>query len=300
MEIKQLEYFCVACEKRSFSQAAECLYTSQPNVSKVIQSLETELGRKLFERTSKGLKITPYGRIVQEYAQIILKSASFINSMVNHLHGKRISIATLPSHTIAGLMAEFYQQWGETYTLEHREGRIEEICDWVSSGIADLGVVCIAKNLVQSFCHVISHKRLTFHPLGEKEALLLVGRKNPLYCVDSIDYSELPSLRFVRATDNFFSVDHHMENVSFDSINTKGFHHAVYTNSPHVFTSMLKNTQLCCLNISLFDFEHGEQDIKALRITGCDPTFLTGYLLPEGAVLGETTEWILSRLRNLL
>lgn len=33
MELKQLEYFMVACEKGSFNQAAECLYTSQPNVS---------------------------------------------------------------------------------------------------------------------------------------------------------------------------------------------------------------------------------------------------------------------------
>ena len=49
MELKQLEYFMVACEKGSFNQAAECLYTSQPNVSKVIGMLEQELGRALFE-----------------------------------------------------------------------------------------------------------------------------------------------------------------------------------------------------------------------------------------------------------
>ena len=51
MELKQLEYFMVTCEKGSFNKAAECLYTTQPNVSKVISSLEKELGRELFERT---------------------------------------------------------------------------------------------------------------------------------------------------------------------------------------------------------------------------------------------------------
>ena len=54
MEIKQLEYFVAASEKGSFNKAAECLYTSQPNVSKVILSLEKELGRELFVRNSKG------------------------------------------------------------------------------------------------------------------------------------------------------------------------------------------------------------------------------------------------------
>ena len=60
MELRQLEYFIVVCEKGSFNRAAECLYTSQPNVSKVIHSLEKELGRSLFERSPRGLRITPY------------------------------------------------------------------------------------------------------------------------------------------------------------------------------------------------------------------------------------------------
>lgn len=45
MDIKQLEFFVTACERGSLSQAAICLYTSQPNVSKTIRSLERELGR---------------------------------------------------------------------------------------------------------------------------------------------------------------------------------------------------------------------------------------------------------------
>lgn len=81
MELKQLEYFMVACEKGSFNQAAECLYTSQPNVSKVIGMLEQELGRALFERTSRGLRVTPYGETVREYAHNILNHVSLINSL---------------------------------------------------------------------------------------------------------------------------------------------------------------------------------------------------------------------------
>lgn len=72
MELKQLEYFAIVCEKGSFNQAASCLYTSQPNVSRVIHSLEAELGRKLFLRSNRGLEITPYGETVREYASIIV------------------------------------------------------------------------------------------------------------------------------------------------------------------------------------------------------------------------------------
>ena len=104
MELKQLEYFMVTCEKGSFNKAAECLYTTQPNVSKVISSLEKELGRELFERTGKGIRITPYGETVQEYAQNILHNAGLIVSMADHNHGKKFSLATYDLQAVDGFL----------------------------------------------------------------------------------------------------------------------------------------------------------------------------------------------------
>lgn len=63
MDIKQMEFFVVACERGSFSKAAECLYTSQPNISKNIRVLEHELGRPLLMRTGKGVQPTPLSLI---------------------------------------------------------------------------------------------------------------------------------------------------------------------------------------------------------------------------------------------
>ena len=90
MELRQLEYFMITCEKGSFNQAAECLYTTQPNVSKVISSLEKELGRPLFERSSRGIRITPYGETVREYAQNILHNVSLIDSLTDRNQGEKI------------------------------------------------------------------------------------------------------------------------------------------------------------------------------------------------------------------
>ena len=70
MDIKQLEFFVVACEKGSLSQAAACMYTSQPNVSKTIRMLEHELGRPLLVRSGKGVRPTAYGERVLEYANL--------------------------------------------------------------------------------------------------------------------------------------------------------------------------------------------------------------------------------------
>ena len=55
MEIKQLEYFAAAVEYGSLNRAAEKLYTTQPNVSRVLNSLEKELHVPLLERSNKGI-----------------------------------------------------------------------------------------------------------------------------------------------------------------------------------------------------------------------------------------------------
>ena len=47
MDLRQLEIFVTAYEKGSLSRAAECLNTSQPNVSKNIRALEEELGQTI-------------------------------------------------------------------------------------------------------------------------------------------------------------------------------------------------------------------------------------------------------------
>ena len=53
LEVKELQYFVVCADLSSFSRAAEVLYTTQPNVSKVIRSLEEKLGFEVFERDNR-------------------------------------------------------------------------------------------------------------------------------------------------------------------------------------------------------------------------------------------------------
>lgn len=61
MKISQLEYFVSAARHSSFTKAAKEYYTVQSAVSQQITALEDELGFQLFNRTGKGLTLTPAG-----------------------------------------------------------------------------------------------------------------------------------------------------------------------------------------------------------------------------------------------
>lgn len=70
-EFKLLVFHKVATQG-SFSKAAEDLFVSQPAVTKQINSLEDELGIKLFERNNKGIVLTAAGKLLLEHAGVIL------------------------------------------------------------------------------------------------------------------------------------------------------------------------------------------------------------------------------------
>lgn len=62
MNLSQLRFAHAVAEHQSFSRAAEHCYVTQPTLSNGIAQLERELGEKLFERTTRSVKLTPFGR----------------------------------------------------------------------------------------------------------------------------------------------------------------------------------------------------------------------------------------------
>ena len=73
MNTTQLECFLEVANYLNFSRAAQRLKITQPAVSHQIKTLESELGVKLFSRTSKNVRLTQEGHLFIQYAQDILK-----------------------------------------------------------------------------------------------------------------------------------------------------------------------------------------------------------------------------------
>ncbi|MFB4267532.1 LysR family transcriptional regulator [Nonomuraea sp. GTA35] len=61
MEFRELECFIVLSEELHFARTAERLYLSPGRVSQLMRSLETRIGGRLFDRTSRRVRLTPLG-----------------------------------------------------------------------------------------------------------------------------------------------------------------------------------------------------------------------------------------------
>ncbi len=78
-----LRYFIAAAEAGSLSTAAKILKSNQPTVGRHIDTLETELGVKLFRRSVRGLSLTEEGQVIFKQSQKIKNSVAKIHRSVN-------------------------------------------------------------------------------------------------------------------------------------------------------------------------------------------------------------------------
>jgi DNA-binding transcriptional LysR family regulator len=69
IEIRHLRYFLAVAETLHFSKAAAQLGMAQPPLSQQIRSLERMLGHSLFDRTTRGVRLTKVGQYFRECAR---------------------------------------------------------------------------------------------------------------------------------------------------------------------------------------------------------------------------------------
>lgn len=105
MEIRQLRYFVTTANLLSYTKAAKVLFISQPALSNSISRLEKELGTDLFYRgDSRGIRLTPAGRIFLKDAQEILQMVE-----ASVMHVRNAGEAVTGSLSVGYLSAPVFQ-----------------------------------------------------------------------------------------------------------------------------------------------------------------------------------------------
>ncbi len=75
LEFRHLRYFLALANELHYGRAAQRLAISQPPLSVAIQQLEASVGARLFDRDSKGVRLTPAGDAFRGSAQALLDRA---------------------------------------------------------------------------------------------------------------------------------------------------------------------------------------------------------------------------------
>lgn len=118
-DLQQLEAFTAVAERGSFRAAAEHIHLSPPALSRRIDKLETILGARLFNRTTRDVELTPLGRVFLERARAALddlESAMLGISDIAASRSGRVTVACVPSAAIH-FLPSVVRPFSERYPL---------------------------------------------------------------------------------------------------------------------------------------------------------------------------------------
>jgi len=201
IEIRHLRYFLAVAETLHFSRAAAQLGMAQPPLSQQIRSLERMLGYPLFERTTRGVRLTKVGQYFRECALSTVTKLQDDAEMARRLGSGQEGVLTVGFSgsvmlTTLPRAIERYRRLYPRVELRLRELYTAEQMPSLLDGTLDLGFLrdgeprdglAIESILRERFIAVLParHKlagRVTIHPrdLRNEPFVLFARRMGPL------------------------------------------------------------------------------------------------------------------------
>ncbi len=175
MELRHIRYFVAVAESLNFTRAAERVHVTQSTLSHQISALELELGKTLFDRSSKKVSLTAAGEEFLTYAvralQALDQGVGALKEREGELSGT-VRVGT--THTfnlnfIPACAAEFMLR-NPTVKMVVRELSADAIDTGIANGEIDLGI---------AYQPVVSDD-LIFEALYSEEMVLAVSDTHAL------------------------------------------------------------------------------------------------------------------------
>jgi DNA-binding transcriptional LysR family regulator len=180
-DLNDLYAFRALVEYSNFRLAAESICLSQSALSRRIEKLESALGIKLFDRTTRRVTLTLYGRTFAERSDQLLANVELVLADINKVCQDRVglvTVATVPSaayYFMPDVIRRFQTRYPRVRVkiIDSSAGNVIEA---VASGQADFGI-CFARDLqttiefipLTSDVYVAACRR--DHPLANKKNL---------------------------------------------------------------------------------------------------------------------------------
>jgi DNA-binding transcriptional LysR family regulator len=190
--LDELQAFVAVAEKASFRAAAEELCLSQPALSRRIDKLETSLGARLLERTTRRVSLTNVGRSFLEQARATLdglEDAVLRLADQASLRRGRVTVACVPSvarHLLPGVLKAFAVEY-PSVRLRVIDEDANTVLASVLAGDADFGL-----NFVGA-----QEPDIAFEAIGRESYVLALRRDHPWAARETVAWSELADQHMV-------------------------------------------------------------------------------------------------------
>jgi DNA-binding transcriptional LysR family regulator len=163
LDLKQMLYFKTIAEEGQITSAAKKLHIAQPPLSYQLKTLEEEIGVKLIERGSRGVKLTEAGKLFYNRVEQILKlSDASLKEMKDFKDGDQGSIYMgTVSSSGTSLFLDKLIKFHKKYPLvnfEVFEGNTFKVLEMLESGLIEIGIVRTPFNTTNLNCLTLKYE----------------------------------------------------------------------------------------------------------------------------------------------
>lgn len=290
----------MACvQTGSFSRAAETLFTTQSSVSKVIRSMEDELGTPLFERMSKGIRMTRTAEQIYPHALTVLEGIQRMQPVKKYTETETLSLSGNPSSWFADAFVRFYELHQEEkvhYHIYFADSR--EVAARVRERIDDMGFAYVMKDQLPAFQYFLSRNYLEFFSLGETDIAINSGgscRRN--LTEEEVDFS---GLKLIQRFPDEFSPDNYWNITDSSGRTAAEAETVITTNSDDIMERILQFGNLVNISGGYLSGTSRRERAKGIRLLQSEKGIKFGYVKRKGEALSEAAAVFLEFLKEQL
>ena len=194
MEISYFKDFVILAETQNYWAAAERLFIGQSSLSKHIKTLEKSLGAPLFDRTSRKVELTEFGKLMLPYAQSVSKlQYEYEAAAFNFLHQENevLNIASVPvmaQYNITDILVRFQLDFPSVQINTHEADTLD-VREWLLERKCELGFF---RDSVAYLEHDPDKEaRLTKVPFCQDRLVAILPKDHPLAGEKQIELNQL-------------------------------------------------------------------------------------------------------------
>lgn len=194
MNILHMKYAVEVARSGSLAKASEKLLIAVPNISRSIKELEADLGITIFDRTNKGMELTPDGEEFISYAKGILGQIEQVEKFYKDgsPQKQKFSISVPRACYISEAFTEFSKSLSnDPAEIFYKETNSQRTIHNILNHDYKLGIIRYAENYDNYFKTMLEENGLEFNTVTEFSYLLLMSKDSPLAAKEKITFSDL-------------------------------------------------------------------------------------------------------------
>ena len=286
MNIKQIQCFVAVADTKSFSDAAQLMYISVSQISKMVKGLEDELGHPLFERKKSGVVLTREGMKIYNIANKVLRDFDEFELVKERSGRESLIVLGLPDVCLDNVFTDYINSQKENdYFFNLSNVSIDMMCHDLHIRKADMGFAYIEKRRKTAIKMRLSDFGLEFTPLAITKKSIFVNSKHRLASLKKADMSELEKADQIKINGTDFLKVEHIKN-SFGNMFTKPVMKMLTYSLPTVI-NVIDNTDMMYIGCDIFGDIEKIKKICRVDLPGTDNEVEFGYIKRHSIEMSE-------------